>query len=192
MKSRVDVVKFCVDFFKFDSYLEIGCKDNFTFDQINVTKKVGVDPFSGGTVKMYSDEFFLQNTEKFDIVFIDGDHRCRQAYRDIKNALNALNDGGIVVAHDCNPKVKEDESTDNIRCGDAWKSFVHYRQDENILSAVGDFDFGVGVIKKAKNKNPIKLDKNYHDLCWSDLVQNRENWLNLFDAEHLEAWIKEL
>lgn len=192
MKSRVDVVKFCVDFFKFDSYLEIGCKDNFTFDQINVAKKVGVDPFSGGTIKMYSDEFFLQNTEKFDIVFIDGDHRCRQAYRDIKNALNVLNDGGIVVAHDCNPRIKADESIENIRCGDAWKSFVHYRQDENILSAVGDFDFGVGVIKKAKNKNPIKLDKNYYDLRWDDLVQNRENWLNLFDAQQLEVWIKEL
>jgi len=192
MKSRVDVVKFCVDYFKFDSYLEIGCKDNFTFDQINVSKKVGVDPFAGGTVRMYSDEFFLQNTEKFDIVFIDGDHRCRQAHNDIKNALNVLNDNGIVVAHDCNPRIKADESTENIRCGDAWKSFVHYRQDENILSAVGDFDFGVGIIKKAKNKNVIKLDKCYYDLCWDDLVQNREAWLNLIDAEQLKAWIREL
>ena len=36
------------------------------FSKINVKKKVGIDPVSGGTHRMTSDEFFSSNKEKFD------------------------------------------------------------------------------------------------------------------------------
>jgi hypothetical protein len=32
---------------------------------------VGVDPEQGGSARMTSDEFFAENTDKFDLVFID-------------------------------------------------------------------------------------------------------------------------
>lgn len=190
MNSRVDVVKFCIENLGFSSYLEIGCKDNFTFNQVDVKRKVGVDPDQGGTVRDYSDSFFSKNTEKFDIIFIDGDHRCRQALRDISNSLDIISDNGIVVAHDCNPWRKEDESTENIRCGDAWKAFVHFRQFDNLDCVVGDFDFGVGLLRKRQNRNPVTLgDRVFSDLSWEDLVKNRDAWMNLSDSEDLKKWI---
>ena len=49
---------------KFNSYLEIGCDDDYSFKRINVPEKIGVDPYSGGNFKGTSDEFFLQNSKK--------------------------------------------------------------------------------------------------------------------------------
>lgn len=181
--NRVDVIKFCVSKFNFKSYLEIGCKENYCFNQINIDKKVGVDCVSGGTHRMTSDQFFAENTEKFDIVFIDGDHRHAQVYCDIMNSMTFLNDGGIIVAHDCCPPKKEDESIENIRCGDAWKAFVHFRQNKHLDCAVGNFDFGVGVLKLKKNTDIIKLPKHFTKLEWDDFVANKQAWLRLYDNE---------
>ena len=52
---------------------------------------------------MTSDEFFEQNKEKFDIVFIDGLHHSEQVYKDILNSLNILNEDGTIICHDMNP-----------------------------------------------------------------------------------------
>lgn len=190
MLDRSDVIRFCVSTLGFKSYLEIGCRDNYTFDRVDIDHKVGVDPISGGTVRMFSDDFFHQNTDTFDIIFIDGDHRCRQVLRDITNSLAVLNEGGIIVAHDCSPPNKSDENTENIRCGDAWKAFVHFRQDVNIDAVVGNFDFGVGVIRRGFNSNPVKFDRDFTELQWDDLVTNRAEWLNLSSAEELQNWIR--
>ena len=42
----------------YKSYLEIGCYNNELFNDINCQKKIGVDPFSGGTIRETSDVFF--------------------------------------------------------------------------------------------------------------------------------------
>ena len=45
---------------------------------------IGVDPMSGGTHRMTSDEFFRRNREqwhyKFDLVFIDGLHEVSRVW----------------------------------------------------------------------------------------------------------------
>ena len=83
--------------------MEIGCDDNYSFSQIEVEKKIGVDPYSGGNYKGTSDEFFLRNSECFDCIFIDGLHEYDQVYKDIINSLKFLNEGGIILLHDCLP-----------------------------------------------------------------------------------------
>ena len=85
------------------SYLEIGCADNQCFDTVPVAHKVGVDPERGSTVRMTSDEFFFRNTEKFDLIFVDGLHNYEQVSKDIENSLSCLNAGGIIVMHDILP-----------------------------------------------------------------------------------------
>ena len=56
-------------------------------------KKIEVDPNSGGTHKMTSDDFFRDNKEKFDLIFIDGLHETNQVDRDIENSLKFINKG---------------------------------------------------------------------------------------------------
>ena len=47
-----------------------------------------------------SDNFFIKNKEKFDVIYIDGSHESMQVYKDINNAWNFLNAGGILICDD--------------------------------------------------------------------------------------------
>ena len=49
---------------------------------------------------MNSSDFFKLNTEKFDMIFIDGDHSYDGVKTDFVNALKFINDGGHIVLHD--------------------------------------------------------------------------------------------
>lgn len=49
---------------------------------------------------MMSDEFFRQNTKKYDLIYVDGDHSFEQADKDIANGLLHLKPNGIVCGHD--------------------------------------------------------------------------------------------
>ena len=111
----------------YQNYLEVGCFKNENFDQINITNKIGVDPVSGGTLRMSSDEFFLKNKDQFDIIFIDGLHVYEQVKRDIENSLIVLNEDGIILIHDCLPRkiwYQTDTRMSDTWNGDVWKAIV--------------------------------------------------------------------
>ena len=50
--------------------------------------------------KMTSDEFFKINSDKFDLIYVDGDHSAKQVFRDINNSWNILNKGGCLILDD--------------------------------------------------------------------------------------------
>ena len=50
--------------------------------------------------KNTSDEFFSNNKEKYDIIYIDGWHEAPQVYKDINNSWNCLNENGIIICDD--------------------------------------------------------------------------------------------
>ena len=188
------------------SYLEIGVRiadDNF--NKINVKNKIGVDPgiegFSESTHTMTSDEFFEQNSEYFDVVFVDGLHEANQVERDIVNSLKFLNPNGYIICHDINPLIEErqflkhdprthlyskteKEKGNNeygLWNGDCWKAWVRLRNTRpDLYMSVVDTDFGCGVVCKGSQEilNISELDINY-----ANLVKNRKNWLNLISVE---------
>ena len=47
-----------------------------------------------------SDNFFVSNKEKFDIIYVDGWHEAPQVYKDINNSWNFLNINGIIICDD--------------------------------------------------------------------------------------------
>ena len=47
-----------------------------------------------------SDNFFLRNKIKFDLIYIDGNHLYEYVKRDISNSLKYLNINGIIVLDD--------------------------------------------------------------------------------------------
>ena len=102
-KTRFEIVQNIIKKKNYKKYLEIGCFDDELFNYVNCENKVGVDPVSGGTVRATSDQFFKDNKEKFDCVFIDGLHEYHQVKKDIFNSLKFLNDDGIILLHDCLP-----------------------------------------------------------------------------------------
>jgi hypothetical protein len=50
-----------------------------------------------------SDSFFANTRDRFDLVFLDGLHEFQQTLRDVLNALEILNDGGLIVVDDSVP-----------------------------------------------------------------------------------------
>lgn len=92
------------------SYLEIGYDKGYNFNAIKCNRKVCVDiklPHDEikskniEVVEMPSSQFFKENKEKFDVVFIDGDHRYAGCAEDI---INASKISKFVIMHDVNPR----------------------------------------------------------------------------------------
>lgn len=191
--DRTALIQCLIDKVKATSYLEIGVCGGLNFEKIRCKNKVGVDPSldSKATLFMSSDEFFSQNSSKFDVIFVDGLHHSDQVLKDILNSLSVLKDGGYIICHDMNPLKEEHQEVPfkgGTWNGDCWKAFVKLRQTRDDLEMnVVDIDYGCGVIKKGTQA----LLKVEEDLNYRGLEKHRNEWLNLISwEEFLESYVK--
>lgn len=186
-KKRQEIIQELIDLKKFEDYLEIGTFKNDLFDYINCKDKIGVDPKSGGNVRKTSDEFFLNNNKKFDLIFIDGLHTYDQVRKDIDNSLKVIKDNGIILLHDCFPRNYYYQAVPRCQInwnGDTWKALVEKRTDKNLDVYCLNADEGIGVILKRKNKNYLNLNiNNFGNLKYSDYSNNYKKYLNLIEYE---------
>lgn len=168
--SHYDVIPEVVKFKTAKSYLEIGCADDGCFSKVHADIKVGVDPQRGGTHRMTSDEFFDANTQKFDVIFIDGMHTHQQVMKDFQNAKRHINADGVILFHDVLPdnrytawptKKSRPKRKDVVAWnGDVWRiNFdllempgVDYRMVPN-LHGVGVLKFGIGQEMRFEGKD---------------------------------------
>jgi predicted O-methyltransferase YrrM len=51
-------------------------------------------------------EFLNKNNNKYDFIFLDGDHSYDKVYKELPLAVNILNEGGIILLHDYFPDCK--------------------------------------------------------------------------------------
>ncbi len=159
--NRVAAVNLLLSKFDDPIYLEIGCADNALFDSVSCTKKVGVDPASGGTMKMTSDEFFFQNETEFDVIFIDGLHTYEQVRRDVINALKFSHVNSWIALHDMLPRNWVEHHVPCIShgawTGDVWKVAFELSKTEGIDFKILKIDRGVGIFKVIK-KDVVMAD----------------------------------
>ena len=150
---------------------------------------MGVDPVSGGTVRKTSDQFFSNNDKYFDCVFIDGLHEYKQVQKDIINSLRFLNDGGIILLHDCLPNNFYEQAIPRCQWtwnGDVWKAIVESRKSKDIDVYTCYADYGIGVIIKRPNRNLLdNLDKDSSSLNFHDYFHNHKNLMNIIEYEKL-------
>ena len=186
---RFDIINKIISKRNYTSYLEIGCFKNETFNKINIKKKIGVDPVSGGNLRMTSDHFFKENKEKFDLIFIDGLHVYEQVIKDIFNSINILKENGIILVHDCLPRklwYQTPTRMSDTWNGDVWKAIVECRTLEYIDTYTCLADEGIGVIKVQKNNNLLKLKlSNFKNLKYKEYYLNRESLMNIISVEKL-------
>ena len=50
--------------------------------------------------KQSSDNFFKENEQKFDVIYVDGWHEAPQVYKDLNNSWNSLNANGLIICDD--------------------------------------------------------------------------------------------
>ena len=180
--NRQNIIQALINKINAKSYLEIGLGVGHVFRGIKCDKKYGVDPqfnnyvYERGTKcdiepthKMTSDEFFEQNLEKFDVIFIDGMHEATYTERDINNAVKCLSDGGYIVCHDMSPMNEKHQIVPRVHDiwnGDCWKAWVKIRaSNPNLNMYVIDHDHGCGVIQKGSQEENHWKDNQNNNCC---------------------------
>ena len=188
-KSRLDIVQNIIKKKNYKKYLEIGCFDDELFNYINCEKKVGVDPVSGGTIRKTSDQFFSDNNDYFDCIFIDGLHEYKQVRKDILNSLKFLNRGGLILLHDCLPNNYFEQAIPRCQWtwnGDVWKAIVESRKSKDIDVYTCYADYGIGVIIKRPNRNLLETsNKDSASLKFEDYFHNHKNLMNIIEYDKL-------
>lgn len=188
---RTDIINYLIEKFDYESYLEIGIDSGKNFSQIEAMTKIGVDPDPEASVavthRMTSDAFFAQNTDTFDIIFIDGLHEAPQAYKDAIHSLAQLNEGGTIVMHDCSPPTRASQITpfpgkDILWCGDVWRAWLKLRQRADLYMEVIDTDFGVGIIRLGEQ---TPQPGGVEDISYSEFNADRTFLLNLKPPNHI-------
>lgn len=183
---RWDVINLLIQRYGFQSYLEIGSGDGLCFDQIQCPKKVGVDPNHKSTFRVTSNRFFHYAIwDRFDLVFIDGDHTSTQVQRDLMGALECLNLGGIVVVHDTLPTEEIHQVVPQAPgiiawTGDAWRAVATMRMVLPTVQVVTiDTDWGITLIRKGKSPT---IESRPCD--WKAFQVHRNELLNVVSVEH--------
>jgi hypothetical protein len=213
MYTRYHLIQSLVNTRDYKRYLEIGAGSGIIFKLIQVDEKDAVDPgiddqfISNDEAKkgvtyehlnypMTSDEFFenhAPNLEKYDIIFIDGLHEHEQVDKDIESSLKYLNEGGIIVIHDCNPQDEVAQIVPRIRQmgwnGDVWKSIVKYRASNpelQLMSVELPNDADVAVISKGLPAGQkINLPENLNYSWLNDNRIEALNWYPLNEARQI-------
>lgn len=187
--KRYEILNKIIKIKNYNNYLEIGCFQDENFNKIKITNKVGVDPVSGGTIRDTSDNFFLNNKNIFDIIFIDGLHVYEQVRKDIQNSLKFINSNGVILLHDCVPLRIRDQMIPRSHehwNGDVWKAITEVRTFKNLDTYTILADQGLGIIFKRENNNLLKIEKkNFKSLTFKDYYLNFENFMNPIDFEEL-------
>lgn len=227
---RTEVIQMLLNSKKNPAYLEIGVEHGQNFFSIKAAHKTAVDPsfsflhmerlrwmyknLSNLTAKYYevtSDVYFerLAGSRKMDVVFIDGLHTYEQSLKDALNSLDILNDGGVIIMHDCNPphkaaaypsRTKEEAMTANISgwtgewCGDVWKTICYLRAIRRDLQVfVLDTDYGLGIVtnKRKKDEGFLSLSKEQVEaMNYEDLATDRERLLGLRHKDYFFEFLK--
>lgn len=194
--KRTDIINALITKYGYKSYLEVGTQDpNSNFNKIKAEHKVSIDPFPRGEVTFVgtSDEYFESISEdvKFDIIFIDGLHHDDQVLKDIENSLNHMNDGGIIVCHDCLPSTELMQSRDDNGgewTGDVWKAIAQLRVERIDMDIqVINTDYGVGLIRPGTN---IPFEPEVDDYkTYSYYNIHKQKMLNVISVEQFTQWI---
>ena len=195
--NRIDVINLLIASRGYRRYLEIGCEEDGCFSLIQSEIKVGVDPVSGGTHRLASDEFFagaVAAGERFDLIFIDGDHHHHQVMGDVENAIATLSEHGCIVMHDCLPPIASwatPERLQNDWCGTVWRAFAKLRERPDLECVCGDFDAGVGIVRLLPNRAPIVTAKSMDEMTWDDFTSHRADWMRPISPDAVRALVRE-
>ena len=188
--SRTTIIQEIINKKNYKSYLEVGCDNDENFSKIQIESKIGIDPLKGGTLRMTSDEFFINNHQSFDIIFLDGLHTYEQTIKDIDNGLRFLNTNGVILIHDCLPKKIWNQIVPRLYGhwnGDVWKAIVHSRTYGHADTYTCIADHGIGIIFRRKNRNKLNINKtDFKKLKFADYFKNHQRYMNTIKYEELE------
>lgn len=207
---RWDVVNTIAKSIQAKKYLEIGVENGSMMRRIDIEEKWGVDPVPQITavqaanvfIPLTSNEFFAKNLSqslKFDVVFIDGDHRAEQVYQEVQHAISHLSEKGVICLHDCSPYSKQMQEVPLQSgwewTGDVWKAIAQIRSEGKHLVRVINSDYGVAILLPNVSDDTDELSylhetRNMFKLSWEDLAAHRTELLGILEPWEWREWLE--
>ena len=167
----------------FYSYLELGVDKGSTYNLIYCKKKVGVDtyPKFEGLVKSTTSDFFINNEDFFDLIYIDACHEKYQVLEDFKNSYSFLSENGIIIFHDINPPTLS--TTLSTFCGNVYEFWIELEKYAKIhVFEYVDGDT-VGIFLKSENPSlDLELLPKEFDHDWDTFTEKKKD---IIDSKNL-------
>ncbi len=201
--KMADVINEIIALNNYESYLEIGIENGFTYNAVKIANKESVDINKKNTPLTYhmtSDEMFknMPNNKKYDIIFIDGLHDEDTVDRDIINSLKHLNKNGCILIHDVIPRQKRmaTKLMTGEWYGDVYKSMIKTldfinKKNVGIISYV---HCGMGIIKNFKGCKSLNVpDYKISDTEYEKYFNDNETYsfYGKFNVNHLTPYMYE-
>ena len=126
------------------SFLELGVWDGKNHAQIRSKDKSSVDSAMPADYRMSTDDFFARNQRRFDIVFVDADHRLEGGLRDYDNATKICDK--LIFMHDLFPDHAVQATETGEYAGNVFRLLYHIiRTNQQVEYYVLDGDCGMTV-----------------------------------------------
>ena len=177
----------------YKSYLELGVSIGESWKLISCENKIGVDNNINvanefdGVVHATTDDYFLNNKDKFDLIYIDALHEKNQVYKDFKNSFNILNDSGVIIFHDVNPF--DISQTHFNSSGDVFELWIELAKTYKVYIIKNEYDGdSVGIFIKSKNSKFIDIELK--DYTYQFFSENREDFISYLNYEEIINKIK--
>ena len=177
----------------YKSYLELGVSVGESWKLISCENKIGVDNNINvanefdGVIHATTDDYFLNNKDKFDLIYIDALHEKNQVYKDFKNSFNVLNDSGVIIFHDVNPF--DISQTHFNNSGDVFELWIELAKTYKVYIIKNEYDGdSVGIFIKSKNSKFIDIEVK--DYTYQFFSENREDFISYLNYEEIINKIK--
>ena len=177
----------------YKSYLELGVSVGESWKLISCENKNGVDNNINvanefdGVIHATTDDYFLNNKDKFDLIYIDALHEKNQVYKDFKNSFNVLNDSGVIIFHDVNPF--DISQTHFNNSGDVFELWIELAKTYKVYIIKNEYDGdSVGIFIKSKNSKFIDIEVK--DYTYQFFSENREDFISYLNYEEIINKIK--
>jgi hypothetical protein len=177
----------------YKSYLELGVSIGESWKLISCQNKIGVDNNINvanefdGVIHATTDDYFLNNKDKFDLIYIDALHEKNQVYKDFKNSFNVLNDSGVIIFHDVNPF--DISQTHFNSSGDVFELWIELAKTYKVYIIKNEYDGdSVGIFIKSENSKFIDIEVK--DYTYQFFSENREDFISYLNYEEIINKIK--
>lgn len=123
---------------------------------------------------------------RFDIILVDPWHEFHTSSRDLNVAFDLIDDGGILVVHDCVPpdiSVATPHFIPGSWCGVTYKAFLYFVSIRRALDYhTVDIDYGCGVIRKRGRRRSYDLEQFSLWQQWLETENDHEQSFRFFDT----------
>ena len=111
------------------------------------------------------------------------------------NSICAINDGGIILLHDCLPLNVYAQAVPRCQYtwnGDTWKAVMEFRTHKNLDIYTCYADQGIGVILNRKNRNLLEIKQaNFFKMSFKNYFNNYKKYMNLISYNELMNIIRD-